>query len=308
MKITLHMCSRGRPLQLTAALISLRDNESGEHAVRYAVAVDVDDKPTIGTLVSLQAKLPLGYRVGERPVSMDALHNQLARDIPADVYVCFIDDALCLTKGWDAEIAELYANNPKGLWWWRSKGEDMTLMPITSEAWRATAGRIFPEHFPFWWGDTWLAEVYMLAAEKPLAFAPIEFIDCPTKTHNMRDLRFWHSFYLWLQPERIAEAKDMALKMGFHTPKITGALARIVGAPPKDFLKLIDHAEATQGDHSEPHEGYKIATARAVARMESGIAGPPPGLALEDLLTPDVEAALRAFFPDLADEMKVKAA
>ena len=283
--------------------MSLHDNESGEHEVRYAVAVDEDDKPTIGTLVNLQAKIPIGYRVGHRPISMDALHNQLALDIPGQVYVCFIDDALCLTKGWDAEIAELYAHNPKGLWWWRSKGEDLTLMPITSEAWRKQAGRIFPEHFPFWWGDTWLAEVYMLAAEKPLAFAPVHFLDCPKKTHNMRELRFWHSFYLWLQPLRIIEAKEMALKMGFLTPTITGALAKIVGAPPKNFMKLIDHAEATQGDPGEPHEGYKIAKARAEALMAAGLPVPRPDFTLEDLLTPEVEAALKAFFPELAEEM-----
>ena len=32
-------------------------------------------------------------------------------------------------------------------------------------------------------------------------------------------------------------------------------------------MKLIDHAEATQGDPGEPHEGYKIAKARAEALM-----------------------------------------
>jgi hypothetical protein len=205
-KITLHMCSRGRPHQLVAALSSLADQASGKHDVTYAVAVDVDDLASIGTCQSLQAKMPLGFRVGHRPVSMDALHNQLALDVPGDVYVCFTDDALCLTQGWDDRIAETYAQNPKGLWWWRSKGPDPTLFPITSEAWRAAAGRIFPEYFPFWWGDTWLSEVYALATEGPLAFAPVEFLDCPKKTHSMRELRFWHNFYLWLQPERIAEA------------------------------------------------------------------------------------------------------
>ncbi len=294
------MCSRGRPLQLTAALMSLRDNESGKHDVTYVVACDVDDTATIGTVVSLQAKIPLGYRVGERPVSLDALHNQIVQDIPGEVYACFIDDALCLTKDWDDKIADLYAENPNGLWWWTSKGPDLTLMPITSEAWRRAAGRIFPEHFPFWWGDTWLSEVYVLATERTIQFAPVEFLDCPKKTHNMRELRFWHNFYLWLQPERIAEAKRIAERMGFPVPTLTGALSQVVGSPNPDFVRRIDEHEHNQGDTSEPHEGYRIAKARAVEMMAGNHRPEPPQITLDDLLTPEVIAILNQHFSSVA--------
>ncbi len=299
MKITLHMCSRGRPLQLVAALTSLRDNESGRHEVRYAVACDVDDKATIGTLVSLQAKMPLGYRVGHRPVSLDARHNQLAIDMPAEVYACFIDDALCLTRDWDDRIAEVYQANPKGLWWWRSKGDDLTLMPITSEAWRSAAGKIFPEHFPYWWGDTWLSEVWVLATERNLEFAPVDFLDCPKKTHNMRDLRFWHSFYLWLQPERIAEAMTISQRLGFSRPTITGPLSEIIGSANPAFVERIDEIERVQGDSGEPHEGYVIAKERAEARMRANDRPPRPDTSLADVMTPELVAVLKQNFAEL---------
>lgn len=300
MKITVHMCSRGRQFKLVAALASLHDNESGKHEVRYAVACDVDDPVTIGTLQSLQAKMPLGYRVGERPISLDALHNQLALDMPAEVYVCFIDDALNLTKDWDDLIAQEYAKDPKGLWWWRSKGKDITLMPITSEAWRQAAGKIFPEHFPYWWGDTWLSEVYALATESALKFAPVDFIDCPVNTHNMRELAFWHDFYLWLQPERIAEAKAIAEKLGLPKPTVTEALARFTGAPNKDFMARRAEIEADQGDHGPPHEGYRLAKARAQEMMARGHET-PIGLhvSLDDLLTPEVVATIQKHFPEM---------
>ena len=283
---------------MLAALSSLHDNESGDHDVRYAVAVDVDDKATIGTLASLQAKMPLGYRVGERPVSLDALHNQLARDIPADVYVCFIDDALCLSKDWDARIAELYEKDNNGLWWWTSKGDDLTLMPIMSKGYyKAANEKIFPEHFPFWWGDTWISEVYMLATESHLKFAPIKVLDCPKATTNMRELKFWHDFYLWLQPDRIAEAKVIAKNLGLPTPTITEDFRRIIGAPNKSFVEDIERIEAMQGDQSAPHEGYNIAKARAVAMMEQNVR-PMPDFDIGDLLTPEVIAVLDKHFPD----------
>ncbi len=292
------MCSRGRPLQLTGALLSLHDNESGDHDVKYAVAVDVDDKATIGTLVSLQAKIPIGYRVGERPVSLDALHNQLTKDIPADVYVCFIDDALCLTKDWDVRIAELYEEDHNGLWWWTPKGDELTMIPIMSKGFYKAAGnKIFPEYFPFWWGDTWLSEVYMLATESHLKFAPIEVLDCPKDTMGMRELRFWHNFYLWLQPERIAEAKKLAEKLDLPEPTIAEDLRRIIGAPNKSFVEDIDRIEAMQGDQGEPHEGYKTAKANAVAMME-GNDRPMPSFDIVDLLTPEVIAVLDKHFPE----------
>lgn len=300
MRITLHMASRGRPLRLIAALMSLRDNESGKHEVRYAVACDTDDPATIGTCQSLQAKLPLGYRVGHRPVSMDSLHNQLALDVPADVYVCFIDDALCLTKDWDDKIAETYEANPKGLWFWKSKGDDLTLIPIMSEAYRAAAGRIFPEHFPYWWGDTWLSEVWVLATEGPLMFAPVELIDCPIKTHGMRDLRFWHDFYRWLQPERIAEAKKIAEKLGLKPMTVTDHLSRFTNCPSRDFVARIEQIEQGQGETTPPHAGYLEAKRRA----EAMLGGPPPPasteISIEDLLTPEVIAVLNQHFPECA--------
>lgn len=294
------MASRGRPLQLTAALTSLRDNESGKHEVRYGIACDVDDKATIGTLVSLQAKIPIGYRVGHRPVSLDALHNQLALDMPAEVYVCFIDDALCLTKDWDDLIAQAYQADPKGVWWWTSKGQDLTLIPIVSEAWRSAAGKIFPEHFPYWWGDTWLAEVWILAAETHLKFVPAVVLDCPRKTHTMRELKFWHDYYRWLQFERIEEAQAIAEKLELPRSGIAPALSGFTNHVNKDFVAKIDEIERGQGESGEPHEGYKEAKRRAHERLGLGRPSPASTLSLDDLLTPEVVAVLKEHFPEAA--------
>ncbi len=286
---------------MVAALMSLHDNESGENEVRYVVACDVDDKATIGTCFNLQAKIPLGYRVGKRPISLDALHNRICQDVPGDVYVCFIDDALCLTKDWDKPIADAWRANPKGLWWWKSRGDDITLAPITSHAWFEAADyKIFPEWFPFWWGDTWLSEVWVLATERNLDFLDVWFLDCPKKTGNMRELKFWHDFYLWLQPERIAEAKRIAERMGYPEPTLTGPLAKIVGSPNPDFVKRIDEIEQIQGDTTEPHEGYLIAKDRAIEKMAIGHEVPVPQITIDDLLTPEVIAVLNRDFPALA--------
>jgi len=301
MDITVHMCSRGRPLQLVAALASLQENESGEHNVRYGVAIDVDDLATIGVCETLKPTWPVGsgYRVGHRPVSMDALHNQLARDIPGEVYVGFCDDMLCTTKDWDKEIAKLVDENPKGVWWWSSKSrKEFTQMPIVSEAWRAAAGGIFPEYFPYWWGDTWLAEVFVLATEGPLQYAPVFFIDGAETTNNMRELRFWTEFYHWLKPVRIDEARKVAKALGFPELTVTGVFSQFTGIKNLDFMNRIEEIETGQGDRGEPHEGYKIAKARAVEMMNSyELPQSSDEMDLASLLTPEVIAILQDAFP-----------
>jgi hypothetical protein len=303
MNITVHMCSRGRPLQLVAALTSLQQNASGKHNVRYGVAVDVDDLATIGVCQTLRPTWPQGsgFRVGPRPVSMDALHNQLARDIPGEVYVGFCDDMLCVTKDWDAEIAKLVKENPNGVWWWSSNREgEFTQMPIVSEAWRKAAGGIFPEYFPYWWGDTWLAEVYVLATESHLQYAPVFFIDGAETTNNMRELRFWTEFYHWLQPVRIEEARRISEALGFPALTVTDLFSKFTGIKNKKFMDRIEEIEAGQGDRGDPHEGYKIAKARAEEMLRTyTLPKPRQEIDLTDLLTPEVTKILQDAFPGL---------
>lgn len=276
MKISVIIPSRGRPQELIAALHSLHNTESGSNQVAYGVVCDSDDQETIGTCKLLQTKMPLSYYVQERNPSLGGMVNKMAEFMPADVYCSLIDDCLCITKSWDRIIADAVTENPKGVWWWTPLEDAQPyLLAIVSEQWREAAGQIFTDYFPYWYDDIWLLALWILATEGPAMYLPITVIDCPKATHRMRDLRFWHNFYIEMHGMRAAHAKRIAAKLKFPMSRIHGAaighpdlsitdaLAKRLSVTPPEFESQMDHIEDSQGDKGAPTPEYLKAKARA---------------------------------------------
>ena len=261
---------------MIGVLHSLHSLESGKNEVTYGIVCDVDDPETIGTARILQAKMPLAYNVAERGPSLGGMVNEMSEKMPADVYLSLADDVLCMTRGWDEKIAEAVRENQNGVWWWKPADENKpVLYAIVSEAWRKAAGRIFTDYFPYWYDDIWLLTLWILAIEGPMLTLDITIMDCPRETHRMRDLRFWHGFYLAMQPLRVKQAKDIALKLGFPQSRIVGAsiglpnlsiteaLSERLSVTPQEFEENMEKIEANQGDKNPPTPEYLKAKARA---------------------------------------------
>lgn len=301
MKISVIIPSRGRTHTLIGALNSLHSLESKKNEVTYGVVCDDDDPATIGTCKSLQAHMPLAYMVNKRGPSLGKMVNDMAEHMPADVYLSLGDDSLCLTPKWDQKIEVAWKEQPKGVYWWTPEREDQqVLYAIVSEEWRKAAGRIFTDYFPYWYDDIWLLTVWIMATEGPMLAVDARIMDCPTTTHRMRDLRFWHSFYLAMAPERIKQAKEMAEKLGFPQSKLVGAsvglpnlsiteaLCERLSVTPKEFEETMENIEANQGDKDAPTESYMKAKARAelILKQQAFLKGALPALkTLEPLCT-----------------------
>lgn len=261
------MPSRGRAVQMVGALNSFKSQESGKHQVIYSVACDADDTATIGTCQILQARMPLCYDVQERTSSLGGRVNRLADLVPADVYCSVADDTLCMTQGWDEAIAKKVAENDSGVFWWTMYYKEYALYAIVTEKWRQAAGRLFTEHFPYWFDDIWLLEVSLFASEKPFEYIEAKLADCPKATHRMRDLAFWHDFWHHTRPQRVKDAKEMAAKLGWPEPKLADTLAYIVGRPVQEFVDSMGKIEAQQGDQGPPSIEYLAAKGRAMEIM-----------------------------------------
>lgn len=276
MKISAIVPSRGRPHTLTAALTTLNKLESGKNEVSYGVVCDSDDPATIGTAKMLSTHMPVAIKVNERPLSLGWMVNDMADHMPADVYLSLADDTLVLTPGWDEKIAEAWRENPKGVWWWKPHSEQRpVLYAIVSDQWKQAAGRIFTDYFPFWYDDLWLLSVWILAVEGPMLTVDATIMDCPMATTRMRDLRFWHNFYLAMNPMRIKQAKEIAMKLGFPQSRLVGAavglpnlsiseaLAERLCDTPKEFDESMEKIVENQGDKEPPTAAYLAAKARA---------------------------------------------
>lgn len=264
MRISVLIPSRGRPPGLHAAVTSLHGKASGEHEVRYVIGCDAGDDDTIDLALGLWNEgLPAVPHIAARLPSLGALVNRLAAKCPADVYCSLADDVEILTEGWDRIIAAEWNADPAGVWWWCTTGE--ADYAIVSETWRAAAGRIFTDIFPYWHDDGWLAQVQRYVTGRMGQRIDIWLEDRARSTHRLHDLREWQDFF-W-SPEMRAERRAEARR-----------IAETLGLPPVENLDALDLGRATdfdceavekaQGPRTPPTPEYLIALARMRAMKQ----------------------------------------
>lgn len=273
MNITVAIPSRNRSYQLLATIRTLQEAESGKHRVVYIIGADADDPQTIGMGKLLMAPSIKGGQVTmhvfERTGSLGAMVNQMALDVPADAYCSLCDDVLVRTEGWDEKIAEAVERRPDGVFWWKTDDARPATYAIVTEKWRAAAGCIFTEHFPFWWDDIWLLKVWTLASEDPWLHVDAWLEDRPSKTQNMRDLRFWGEFYLSQKGARVEQANRIAAALGWPRTLDVNALSEQIDQLTPEFLATANDIEASQGESDKPAPpSYVRAKARAEALMQ----------------------------------------
>jgi hypothetical protein len=273
MDITAIIPSRGRVRGLSAALTSLQILESRKHNVSYAVACDEDDPATLEFCHSLRAEgFPLAVRLATRPQSLGAVVNAVAELVPARVYTALCDDTVCTTPHWDTIIAEAVEKVPYGVFWWTNSfppapGNECYWAVVT-EQWRRAAQGMFTEHYPYWFDDLCLMELWMLATdENPIAL-DIHMADRPVKTHRMRDLYFWREFFTVTRAERVENALKIAERLGLPQPKLTHKLAERIeiglGKRTKEDLEAI---EKCQGEPDKAPSPEYIAAKRRAERI-----------------------------------------
>lgn len=278
MKITVAVPSRARAFQLLATIRTAQQAESGKHEVTYIVGCDADDPETIGMCQLLHVGSakggPVTAHVFERTGSLGAMVNQLALDVPGDVYVTLPDDALIITKGWDQKIAEAWEAKPDGVWWWKTDEERPSTYAIISEKWRAASGRLFTDYFPFWWDDIWLLQVWILASGGPWLHIDAWLEDRPAKTHRMRDLRFWADFYMSRKQERIDDAKRIAKALGWPRLILTSTgrdmidqMSDETDSLRPEFLLDAEKIERGQGETQTPPTPEYIAAKERAERL-----------------------------------------
>ena len=272
MKITALIPSRGRSFQLLATIRTAQKLESGKHEVTYIVGCDADDPETIGMCQLLKIGSVQGGQVTahcfERTASLGAMVNQMCRDVPGDVYCSMCDDMLIVTPGWDDKIADAATKTPDGVFFWKIDEKRPATWAIVTHKWLTAAGQMFTEHFPFWWDDLWILELWVLVSEGPPLQIEAEAEDRPAKTMRMRDLRFWTEFFESTRGERIAEAERIAAALGRTATVDKASVSRALFNIAPEFRRDIDTIEAAQGERAPPTPEYLAAKSRADSLMQ----------------------------------------
>lgn len=237
----------------------MHDLASGKHGVTYAVGCDGDDPATIAMAWAMRAEgYPVRAHCLPRLPSLGQIDNALAQAYPADAYCALCDDVEVLTEAWDEKIARAWEARPDGVWWWRC-ADNMTCA-IVSERWRAAAGSIFTDYFPFWWDDMWLIQLWQYAAGQKILLVDARIRDRGPRTHRMRDLRFWADFF-WspqMRRRRVDDARRIAAKLGW--PQVADLTPHELQPNPAFDPEGIENG---QGERSPPTPEYVAAKRRA---------------------------------------------
>ena len=210
MKLVVSIASRGRPDRLAA---TVRQNLA--HAVLpdtvIAVALDNDDKPSIGALAHLAEQLdPTGNRilasVKPREDTIAEKWNR-ALAVPADCYLAVGDDDPIATRGYDAEILKAAAIFPDGIgmvYGHLANASFSSMVAPTRGLVEKMGGKIFPEYFPYWFCDHWTDDVARIIGR--ISFADVRTDQSkPGKTQEMREPGWWAT---WFDAARVYRRKQ----------------------------------------------------------------------------------------------------
>lgn len=262
MEITLGLPSRNRPAGLLSVITALHNLASGENDVNYVVIIDRDDYVTIEQVEHWQKS---GFfpdrtfiKCDQRQKTVNARFNKAISEHPADLYGQLCDDAFPLTQHWD-KIFENCRKLPAFAWMEQNDPMNVTY-PVVSDRWIQSIGRFYPEYFPFWFADTWVAEVYMLAFGHPISvFKQLGMGGKRGHTQGMRDLAFWFGFFAETRGERIDEAKRLAEIYGSDLPDHGKILEAMQAGDRYQMSRVSLYEAAFDANKGEPSEMYLLA-------------------------------------------------
>lgn len=277
MKITVGIPSRGRHLELAAAILSLhRTKSQSAHEVEYLVAHDHNDPQTLDVITKLiERGLPVRSSFGPPPIYQGALLNRLIAETPADsVFLIWTDRLIPLNADWDESVAYSVMQHPSRVLWLdcvHLAGPGMFILP---PAWRAALpGQACPAVFPFWFDDSHIEEVSALVHGMP-RFACWAKCAGPRieRTNRMRDLPFWIGVFGALRHDRLLEARQIARNLGIIMPPPEQTMAHF-DLRDREFLLRAPALEERYGALGEPDAGYQHAKSEAEhLMMKMGIA------------------------------------
>lgn len=274
MKITVGLPSRNRPAGLLAVLTAFNALATGTHEITYAVILDDDDYVTLEQFAHWEKSgmLPTGVRlfVAPRERTVNARFNDAVKACPAEVYSQACDDAFPLAFHWDKLIAGAAGMLPAFNWQECNDPTNATY-PVLTDKWVQAVGRFYPEYFPFWFADTWIAEVFNLAFAKPIAVVnQLQMGGKRGQTQGMRDLAFWFEFFAATRVERIAEAHRVARAYGFSFDAERDRKNQLAQMRAWDDFqrgRVPAYEAAFKANLGEPSAGYKAAKFHAECWM-----------------------------------------
>lgn len=274
MKIAVLLLTRNRLASLVTVAKALDVLASGRNEITIAARYDDDDSVAPKALAILHsAGVEVMPVVARRPVTLGVAWNEgiaALKALPFEAITFLPDDVIPLTAHWD-EIIRLAIEDRRldAFSWHNVRMPGLVTVPAFSRAYLEALEEPFSAWFPFWFADTWIGQVYEFArgAAMPILTGLSLIYKEGSKTSNLRDMQFWVDFWGATRKLRIAEAAQVALRMGWGDLSTVTANAEAPGHG--EYGWNVEAIERMRGDPAPPGPLYLKAKARAEAWLKS---------------------------------------
>lgn len=267
MKLLVILASRGNPKGLLSTISSLIGLAGGKHEIVIKVGIDEDDASSLAYTPTIKNIYPdVQFITVTRKPTLGEVVNELARNENADVYVPLTDRMIVLSPLWDEIIANASMHFFNHILWWTM--EQGTIMPIVTKKWYEAAGQVFTEYFPFWFDDTWIAEINGFVHGSAGFALPVMLWRKPGGiTKRFHDIRFWMDFFIQTRRQRFAEASEIAAKLRLPPLVSNENVLNALSQRDEHWSRMWQAFEKEYGDPSEPDFTYQEAHRNAVAHL-----------------------------------------
>jgi hypothetical protein len=284
MRLTINLATRERPERLIPTIETTLANITLA-GTTLMISADADDEATVEALRPYIGQCAVSIR--DREDTLGEKFNRALNVAPADVYMTMVDYAPILTRGFDAIVLAAAARWPDGYAVVTGNFANLSfpsLQAVTAKL-AARLGGIWPEYFPYWFGDHWVDDIMRMIERT--SYAPVA-VDCasrrPGRTHALREPGWWATYYDACHMLRVRQARGIIDDPAFeetaarkaalpHNFELVRQRARMIN----DVLRLDGAAiEATRGAGVGPPDArYARAKARAIAALRAEIADMP---------------------------------
>jgi len=213
--ISILIPTRGRPNYLKNVFDSIEDTTKDKSLVDVWIYVDDDDVATkqfIDTYPKDKYSFKIAYVFGPRTNTQGEMSNILREKCTTNpgIYMLTGDDYIFVTKYWDNIIREAFNRYPDRILLAYPVdpivAPDQVTLIILSAEWTNILGRFLTEYFPFWSDDVWLDQVSQMIQRKIKLDMQMAPQGGKGKTPRMKNLLFWHRFFMNTMDERIEDA------------------------------------------------------------------------------------------------------
>lgn len=220
MKLAVIIPTRSKPDLLNVVIGAFRHLASEENDIKFFVRIDNDEWYDYYDVFVRRAKpdtsiLPLDAPLVPAEKVMDIINSLAFKEFDPDVHLVMSDDILPLTFHWDRIIAAVVNDNIHAFCWQEAGDPTNTGYIILSKKYVSAMASYLPLWFPFWFSDTWRAEVHQMAFGSPM---PIIQNLClggrRGKTYGMQDVDFWFDFFAKTRKVRVKEAEILSKNFG----------------------------------------------------------------------------------------------